>query len=467
MQENFRTGVKWFLLIWMALRWNPRLKEFVGKSWESLAHLRAQQSDCNAVFMTFQNTKLERGFCFSDLIVFQAVVKSLQQVFFAAGPRPRGLPRSEDRELSPPGLPLPSAPEEPALARVRWHLCGDWGGGEAGRSPQTNDTALPYREPHQVQGCGAGVLITRPLWHRAAAEGGARGPIADWGVSVAPCPHPPASARLWPGRPSLARLLAGDRGCQRGRGRSLGTKTACHLASPGASTLHRGGGTWGPASPSSPPLAAPPQVLGTAPGSPLLPSSQHLPLGVGGPGRLGRGYLGDQGRGAYRGDLCQKAEGSKEQAAIASSRPWRSEVVSSPGERGTPRERGDAETATAGRAGRGHAYSLRLRLPRPLGLRLELGLRRPCAPGPPVVCLQALPRFPLPALRGPRPGVVQPRLYWCALWSPRLHRGSALEASTLLPGGGEDWREGAKTSASQKVISAPSELALWLWLRVI
>ena len=128
-----------------------------------------------------------------------------------------------------------------------------------------------------------------------------------------------------------------------------------------------------------------------------------------------------------------------------------------------PRAKGGPRgNSTAGRAGRGHGYSLRLLLPRPLGLRLELGLRRPCVPGPLVVCLQALPRFPLPALRGPRPGVVQPKLYWSALWSPHLHRGSALEASTSLPGGGEDRREGAKTSASQKVISAPSELALWL-----
>lgn len=85
----------------------------MGKSWKSLAHLRAQQSDCNAAFMTFQNINLERGFCSSDLIVFRAGVKSLQQVFLSAGPRPLGLPRSEGGGLSQPGLPLPSARKEP------------------------------------------------------------------------------------------------------------------------------------------------------------------------------------------------------------------------------------------------------------------------------------------------------------------------------------------------------------------
>lgn len=45
----------------------------------------------------------------------------------------------------------------------------------------------------------------------------------------------------------------------------------------------------------------------------------------------------------------------------------------SPGERGTPRELGDAETFTAGRAGRVHGYAPRLHLPRPLGLRLSSG----------------------------------------------------------------------------------------------
>ena len=65
-----------------------------------------------------------------------------------------------------------------------------------------------------------------------------------------------------------------------------------------------------------------------------------------------------------------------------------------------PGRKGDPE-GTAGRAGRGHGYSPRLRLPWPLGLSLELGLRRPCAPGRPVVGLQALPRFPrrFPCLR--------------------------------------------------------------------
>ena len=35
-----------------------------------------------------------------------------------------------------------------------------------------------------------------------------------------------------------------------------------------------------------------------------------------------------------------------------------------------------------------------------------------------------------------------------ALWSPHLHQSSALAASTSPPRGGEDYREGAKTSAS-------------------
>lgn len=64
----------------------------MGESWKLLAHLREQQSYCNAAFMTFQNTKLERGFCSGDLIVFQVGVKSFQQVSLPARPRPRGLP---------------------------------------------------------------------------------------------------------------------------------------------------------------------------------------------------------------------------------------------------------------------------------------------------------------------------------------------------------------------------------------
>lgn len=55
---------------------------------------------------------------------------------------------------------------------------------------------------------------------------------------------------------------------------------------------------------------------------------------------------------------------------------------------------------------------------------------------------------PMPALRSPRAGVVQPRLCGSALWSPHLHQSSALAASTSPPRGGEDYREGAKTSAS-------------------
>ena len=133
MQANSRTGLKWFLLIWMALHWNSRLKEFVAKSWKSLAHLRAQLSDCNAAFMTFQNINLERGFCSSDLIVFRVGVKSLQQVFFSAVPDPedslgarvggwaspaclfhqRGRSRSRSRSR--------------VLARAWWHLCRDQG----------------------------------------------------------------------------------------------------------------------------------------------------------------------------------------------------------------------------------------------------------------------------------------------------------------------------------------------------
>lgn len=94
MHANFQTAIKWFLLIRIALLWNPRLEEFVGESWKLLAHLRAQQSYCNAAFMTFQNIKLERGFCSSKLIVFLVGVKSFQQVFFPALPRSQGPPWS-------------------------------------------------------------------------------------------------------------------------------------------------------------------------------------------------------------------------------------------------------------------------------------------------------------------------------------------------------------------------------------
>lgn len=202
-----------------------------------------------------------------------------------------------------------------------------------------------------------------------------------------------------------------------------------------------------------------------APPSCLRPSTSSPGSGV-----LGaRAEHWEQGR-VPRGGPLSESRGSKEQAATASSRPWRSEVVPSR-QRGPRGELGDAETFTAGRAGRVHGYAPRLRLPRPLSLppraRAAAAVRPRAARGQ---MLQALRGFlggshacaPQPA--SGRRG--QPRLCGSALWSPS----STWEICCRIrhahfPRIREDRRERAKDQRerlSQEVISAPSELALWL-----
>lgn len=133
-----------------------------------------------------------------------------------------------------------------------------------------------------------------------------------------------------------------------------------------------------------------------------------LPAFVPAPPALGRGSwaLGERvprrrGAGCLEGAPLSESRGKQRAGSDCILQALEERSCALPGERGTPRELGDAETFTAGRAGRVHGYAPRLRLPRPLGLRLELGLRRPCAPGRPAVGLQALPRFPrrFPCLR--------------------------------------------------------------------
>lgn len=125
------------------------------ESWKLLAHLREQQSYCNAAFMTFQNIKLERGFSSGYLIVFQVGVKSFQQVSFPALPRPRVHTRKvgDGGRVVGTTWPLSSTPRatsvnqepESANACAWWQfglLCGrpagvrcpDWGAGAAERS---------------------------------------------------------------------------------------------------------------------------------------------------------------------------------------------------------------------------------------------------------------------------------------------------------------------------------------------
>ena len=175
-----------------------------------------------------------------------------------------------------------------------------------------------------------------------------------------------------------------------------------------------------------------------------LPAFVPAPPSVGGGSwELGERVPRRRGAGCLERGPLSESRGSKEQAAITSSRPWRSEVVPSPakgGPRGNcwARRQGPwllaapPPSVATGPQPRARAAAA----VRPRAARCR-------SPGASEVSSEV----PIPALRSPRAGVVQPRLCGSALWSSHLHRGSAFEASTSLSRGGEDWREGAKTSA--------------------
>lgn len=137
----------------------------MGESWELLAHLREQQSYCNAAFMTFQNITLREGLCFGDLIVFQVGVKSFQQVSPGSAPTPKTFSGRGGREKA--GSPSassstrtinsnrPGAGAAHAGARERLGQLGLLGA-PGGRGSVVwpllagGSSALPNREPRRV-----------------------------------------------------------------------------------------------------------------------------------------------------------------------------------------------------------------------------------------------------------------------------------------------------------------------------
>lgn len=142
----------------------------MGKSWKLLAHLREQQSYCNAAFMTFQSIKLERGFCSGDLS-FKLALRVFNRSLSLLVPDPEGSQEGEGGRgqlglaLAPlagssrsPASRVPQAPAPggssacSAGARLRDR---GWGAGRPsapsfGCSQQADDTALPHEEPHKV-----------------------------------------------------------------------------------------------------------------------------------------------------------------------------------------------------------------------------------------------------------------------------------------------------------------------------
>lgn len=206
---------------------------------------------------------------------------------------PRGCSRSRNRAIARAGG---TSAETGAPGRP--------GGLSFGSSLQTDDSALPlWRAPQSVGLLGQrGGGPNYPAYGAPHGRGGWHpGPAASGASAAQPPPTMPPRGR-GQGSPHSLGLVAGDRGCQRGRSRRLGTKADRHFVPLLFGALPRSTGAGalaGLASPSSPPTSVPPQVWGTVPGSPFCRRPSSAGASHRGSARSGgeeEGYLeGNQG----------------------------------------------------------------------------------------------------------------------------------------------------------------------------
>lgn len=146
---------------------------------------------------------------------------------------------------------------------------------------------------------------------------------------------------------------------------------------------------------------------------------------------------------------------------MTSSSPRRGEVVLSPGERGNPEGtpgRRPSNTRRGVRAARScpnlQAGAVLMRSAAASTESAGCGGRR--APrGSFVDGLQTLARFPVPALRSPHAGVVQPRLCGSAFRSPHRHRGTS--RSTFPFPGGRGGGGGRKRGRKERPARGPKQ----------
>ena len=407
---------------------------------------------------------------------FKPSLRVCNRSFSRLGPRPRGLPRSEGRELSQPGLPLPSAreerePEPGARSRQVAPLRRlGWRGGRPLPADQWHCASL-WRASPSAGPRGGGPDYPASLAPRG--RGGWRaGPDRGLGGLCSPLPPSPCLRQVvtWasltrsppcrgPRLPARPRPKFGDEDCMSSRfsfwrvhaplGRGnlrpcfpIFTSTCC-------SSAGFGHGPWLPTSAFVP---APPSG-----GAGSWALGERVPRRPGA-GCLERGPLLES-RGKQRAGSDCILQALEERSCALPGRKGDLEGTQLPGElagamviRCASAFRGHWASASSsgcgGRASQGRSWSVS---------RLFRGFP----------CLLSAARgqaWSSPSSTGLRSGA---HIFIGALLSKQAHHFPGVGRTGEREQRPARARKSSQLHLSQKVISAPSELALWLWLRVI